>query len=119
MGQLTPIKSHFFLAFENFHVTKIYDFLGTYRGNKVCQRKNHVIRLDNQFQPESFAKLNEVTKMQLTIHREHYEIDQNNSKLPDLKCDLNELPKVNKIFDDMKSLSEKISCLEMQKACFV
>ena len=61
---------------------------------------------------ESFAKLNEVTKMQLTIHREHYEIDQNNSKLPDLKCDLNELPKVNKIFDDMKSLSEKIEKLK-------
>ena len=56
--------------------------------------------------------LNEVTKMQLTIHREHYEIDQNNSKLPDLKCDLNELPKVNKIFDDMKSLSEKIEKLK-------
>ena len=76
--------------------------LGEFRKNKKS----------NFGREESFAKLNEVTKMQLAIHREHYEIDQNNSKLPELKCDLNELPKVNKIFDDMKSLSEKIEKLK-------
>jgi len=59
-------------------------------------------------QLESFTNLNAICKMQLDIHKKHYQIDADNPKKDQLACNLTEMEKVNVIFDDMKLLSTEI-----------
>ncbi|CAG5111741.1 Oidioi.mRNA.OKI2018_I69.chr2.g6016.t1.cds [Oikopleura dioica] len=62
----------------------------------------------------SYDQLDKITELQLSIHKQHYEIDSDNPKKDKLCCSTDELEKVNEIFNKMKNISDKISSLRFK-----